>query len=231
MSNISNQRIAGIIDRIVQKASTSGASDIHLQATETGNQVRIRVDGILREIDPVPKDAYHEVIRYIKTMAELDVDECVRPQSARFLKEIDGKKYNLFVSVLPAALGEAVTIRLLWQNIQIPSIEQLEPGGEHCQELAALASKPSGLIFVAGPAGSGKTTTLYSMLKHPVQRSRKVITIENPVEAVIADCVSGASKLCPGSFLFPNFSRSFAWRSGCDYGGRNSRSRNRPGMH
>ena len=184
-----HQRISQIFERIVADACSARSSDIHLQATPNGNRVRIRVDGVLRDIDPIPENMYAEVIRHIKSMAELDTEECAIPQSARIFKEIGSKKCDMFISVLPAVLGEAMTIRLIWQGAEIPALDRLEPEGEHGQALAALADKSHGLIFVTGPTGSGKTTTLYSMLGHPTQRERKVITIENPVEVVIADSV------------------------------------------
>jgi len=171
------------VNQLLLEAVRDRATDIHLEPYEQQLMIRYRIDGILYDI-PVPLDLkrFHPgIVSRIKVMANLNVAEHRLPQDGRAKVKVGGRDLDLRISILPSSFGEAVMIRLLSTNIFL-GLEQLGLLNDHQAILESLVTKPHGIVFVSGPTGSGKTTTLYACLSRINDRKRKIITIEDPVE-------------------------------------------------
>ncbi len=174
------------VNELFLEAIRDGATDIHLEPYEKQLMIRTRIDGILYDI-PVPPDLkrFHpSIVSRIKVMANLNVAEHRLPQDGRAKVKVSGKDLDLRISILPTPYGETVMVRLLSTNIFL-GLEQLGLLSDHQAILERLLTKPHGIIFVSGPTGSGKTTTLYACLARINDRKRKIITIEDPVEYLL----------------------------------------------
>jgi type II secretory ATPase GspE/PulE/Tfp pilus assembly ATPase PilB-like protein len=171
-----------IVDYILQKCQEQSASDIHLEPTEEGMLVRARVDGMLQEQSRMPLELHSAVVSRIKVMAGMDVAERRRPQDGRISVMIRKSSIDVRVSTLPTVLGEKVVMRLLDDEALRPSPEQLGIRDKNLRIILDKISAPHGLIMIAGPTGSGKTTTLYTCLSAADRGHRNVVTIEDPVE-------------------------------------------------
>jgi type II secretory ATPase GspE/PulE/Tfp pilus assembly ATPase PilB-like protein len=171
-----------VVDYVLQKSQEQGASDIHLEATEDGMLVRVRVDGILQELTRMPLELHAAVVSRIKVMAGMDVAERRRPQDGRISILIRKSLVDVRVSTLPTVLGEKVVMRLLDDEALRPSPEQLGMRDQNLRIIVDKITAPHGLIMISGPTGSGKTTTLYTCLSAADRAHRNVITIEDPVE-------------------------------------------------
>lgn len=171
-----------MVDHIFAQAIRLGASDIHLEPGEATVTLRYRIDGHLRAYPAPPKAMYAAVVSRIKISGGLDIAERRLPQDGRASTKVDGRKYDLRISVIPNLHGEGVVIRILNPySIQLElSALGFEPQLQASYE--ALLRKPHGIILVTGPTGSGKSTTLYTTLKHISDVRRKIITLEDPVE-------------------------------------------------
>lgn len=173
------EHLKGLLQEIFDQAFLVRASDIHLQPTRDGNQVSLRVDGVLRAMGPVERDSYAKLIEYIERQAGIEgTANCGR------LNRPD-KKCEVQVCRVTSVLGPSVAMRILDHGVEIPEPGELDPTGT----FGKILEKQSGLIFVTGPTGSGKTTTLYSALRHLRRRPLKIMTLENPVERIIDGCV------------------------------------------
>ncbi|OGP77468.1 MAG: hypothetical protein A2Z13_01560 [Deltaproteobacteria bacterium RBG_16_64_85] len=174
--------IIRMVNLIVAEAVEKGASDIHVEPTKNNLQIRNRIDGLLRKSLELPKWVQGAVISRIKIMAKMDIAEKRLPQDGRISVRVGLKNLDLRVSTMPAAFGEKVVVRILDSaNSQIP----LEGMGMALQELAqmdVLIRRPQGILLVTGPTGSGKTTTLYSVLNRIKSVDRNITTIEDPIE-------------------------------------------------
>lgn len=171
------------VNELFLEAVRDQATDIHLEPYEQQLLIRYRIDGILYDI-PVPQDIkrFHSgIVSRIKVMSNLNVAEHRLPQDGRAKVKVGGRDLDLRISVLPTPYGESVMVRLLSTNVLL-GFEQLGLLGDHQAILERLLTKPHGIIFVSGPTGSGKTTTLYACLNRINDRKRKIITIEDPVE-------------------------------------------------
>ena len=175
--------IISFVNQLLRQAVTDRATDVHLEPYGPVMRVRERVDGVLYEI-PVPAAlaAFHqEVAARVKVMARLDVAERRLPQDGRMAVRVHGETVDVRVSVLPTAFGEGVDIRLLSSRM-LYSLEELGLGSDALTGLSELIRSPHGIIFVTGPTGSGKTTTLYACLTRLNTPQQKLITIEDPIE-------------------------------------------------
>ncbi|MFA7382162.1 MAG: ATPase, T2SS/T4P/T4SS family [Desulfurivibrionaceae bacterium] len=170
------------VNDILLKAARQGASDIHLEPDHDGVRVRIRVDGILREIAKFPLEMHPNLISRLKIMAHLDIGERRKPQDGRFELPIAGKEFDVRVSILPLNAGEKVVMRLLDKSRVSFSLKDL--GFEAYQRSTFMGhlARPHEIILVTGPTGSGKTTTLYGALNHLNSVDKNIITVEDPVE-------------------------------------------------
>ncbi len=174
--------VVRIVESLLEHAVFEGASDIHIEPTEQDLAVRYRVDGILRNVMTLPKNAQAGVVARIKVLSNLKLDEHRLPQDGRMKVSGPGYKYSVRVSTLPVMDGEKIVMRLLSETAQALTLEQLGFNARHLEQVRRNISKPHGIIFVTGPTGSGKTTTLYSILSLRNTPGVNISTIEDPVE-------------------------------------------------
>jgi type II secretory ATPase GspE/PulE/Tfp pilus assembly ATPase PilB-like protein len=171
-----------LVDQLLMQAVRLGASDIHLEPFADKVLLRYRIDGVLREYPAPPKGMYAAVVSRIKISAALDIAERRLPQDGRSSLTVDGKKYDLRVSVIPNMHGEGIVIRVLNPYAIQLNLASLGFDALMQSRYEALLRRPYGIILVTGPTGSGKSTTLYATLNHISDERRKVITLEDPVE-------------------------------------------------
>ena len=171
-----------LVDHIVAEGIAAGASDIHLEAGETGIAVRYRIDGMLNEVMVLPKAVGVPLVSRIKIMSQMDIADRLRPQGGRARVAINGARIDLRVSTLPASHGEKVVIRILDSRAALRSVESLGLDPVDGPRMQKLLEVREGLILVTGPTGSGKTTTLYAALRLLLHRGVNIITVEDPVE-------------------------------------------------
>ncbi|MBI3615879.1 MAG: type II/IV secretion system protein [Candidatus Omnitrophica bacterium] len=171
------------VNQLLLEAVRDRATDIHLEPYEHHLMIRYRIDGILYDVPvpPVLKQFHSEIASRIKVMSNLNVAEHRLPQDGRAKVKVGGRDLDLRISILPSPFGESVMIRLLSTNVFL-GLEQLGLLPDHQGVLEGLLVKPHGIVFVSGPTGSGKTTTLYACLAKVNDRKRKMITIEDPIE-------------------------------------------------
>lgn len=171
-----------ILDTILEYGVAEGASDIHLNMLEDNLMVRFRVDGMLKDIAALPSAIHPAVVARIKILSSLKIDEHRIPQDGRFKFKVYEDFISLRVSILPTFFGENVVMRLLPESARPLSLEELGVSGEALPIIRANIKKPHGMILVTGPTGSGKTTTLYSVLNLLNAPEVNICTIEDPIE-------------------------------------------------
>jgi type IV pilus assembly protein PilB len=178
--------IAKIVSTILEYAVTSRASDIHIEPQEDRVRVRYRIDGILYDRLSLPKSVQDAVISRIKILSEMKIDEHRTPQDGRFNFKIEDKEVDLRISVLPTSFGEKIVMRLLRKSGGVPSLQELGLAGASLRNLETAMLRPHGIIIVVGPTGSGKTTTLYSVLSKLNTTRVNIMTLEDPIEYQMA---------------------------------------------
>jgi type IV pilus assembly protein PilB len=171
-----------LVNLILQHGIKHGASDIHVEPTLHDLQVRIRVSAIMREFTSFPKWLQNPLISRIKIMAKLDIAERRRPQDGRIKVMLEDRDVDLRVSILPTQFGEKVVLRILGSGQRVPATSSLGFKAEDLAVLKKAAEQPQGMILVTGPTGSGKTTTLYSIINEKKDPSINIVTIEDPIE-------------------------------------------------
>ena len=170
-------------NQIVERAMDLGASDIHLERFDRRIDLRLRVDGMLADQPPPPTELYEALISRIKIMASLDLAERRRAQDGRIRMRLRGRNVDMRVSMVPTLYGQDAAIRIQdRQKLGEITLEELGFSGEQVKRIVGTAMRPNGMLLVTGPTGSGKTTTLYAILRRLVTRERKVMTVEDPVE-------------------------------------------------
>jgi len=174
--------IAKIVNTILEFAVKSRASDIHIEPEENRTRVRYRIDGILNEKLSLPKGIHDSLVSRIKILAEMKIDERRIPQDGRFNFKLGNEEVDLRISTLPTVHGEKVVMRLLKKTGGLPSLLELGLRGNQFRDLENAYSRPYGIILVTGPTGSGKTTTLYSILSRLNKPGVNIVTLEDPVE-------------------------------------------------
>ncbi len=174
--------VAKIATTILEFAVKSRASDVHLEPLEDKTRVRYRIDGILYEKLLLPKRIHESLVSRIKIMSDLKIDEKRIPQDGRFNFTADGTNVDVRVSTLPTVWGEKVVMRLLRKSGGVPTLADLGLRGLAMRNLETAILRPRGVILVVGPTGSGKTTTLYSVLSRINSTKVNVMTLEDPVE-------------------------------------------------
>ena len=180
----SDAHIVNAVDFLLQHAYDSRASDIHIEPKRENAVIRFRIDGVLHEIQRVPKLVNLAITSRLKTMCRMDIAEKRRPQDGRIKTDHQGKEVELRVSTLPTAFGERVVMRIFDPDVLLRSVSGL---GFYEDELALFSDwikRPHGIILVTGPTGSGKTVTLYSALKSLASPEINITTIEDPIEMV-----------------------------------------------
>jgi type IV pilus assembly protein PilB len=174
-----------IVSEIIQAALTRQASDIHIEPQADDTAVRLRVDGVLRDLRRVPRGMQNSLISRIKILSDMDIAERRAPQDGRFLVIVGERKMDLRVSTLPTQYGEKVVMRLLEPEAAVMGFSQLGfPSGIEA-ELNAVLALPQGMLLVTGPTGSGKSTTLYAALHHLRNATVNIVTVEDPIEYVL----------------------------------------------
>ncbi|WP_067837441.1 GspE/PulE family protein [Amphibacillus sediminis] len=171
-----------ILDQILQTGVTLRASDVHLDPSEAKIAVRYRVDGMLRNERVLPKRIQNALIARVKILANLNITETRMPQDGRIRLVIDAKPIDLRVSTLPTVFGEKVVIRILDLTNILKKLTELNLVQDTLTKYQEVISRPSGLILLTGPTGSGKTTTLYSSINELNREDVNIITVEDPVE-------------------------------------------------
>jgi type II secretory ATPase GspE/PulE/Tfp pilus assembly ATPase PilB-like protein/CheY-like chemotaxis protein len=178
----SQRPVVRLVDLMLSDGILSRASDIHVEPGEGGVAVRYRIDGVLRQVMQIPRTAGAPMISRIKIMSGLDIADRLRPQDGRARVAVNGQPVDLRVSTLPASLGEKVVIRILNARATVLTLESLGMSPDERQTIEALLNNKEGVILVTGPTGSGKTTTLYSMLRMVQDEGVNIVTVEDPVE-------------------------------------------------
>lgn len=174
--------IAQTINLLLEYAIRSHASDIHIEPRETYVQVRYRIDGVLKEVNRLPRNVFGALVSRIKILSNLKIDEHRVPQDGRFKIKIGGKQYALRVSTLPITDGEKVVMRILDESNQAVTLEDLGYWGRSLEVMTSAMSEPNGMVLVTGPTGSGKSTSLFSVLTTLNKPDVNISTIEDPVE-------------------------------------------------
>jgi type IV pilus assembly protein PilB len=174
--------IAQTVNLLLEYAIKSDASDIHIEPREEYVQIRYRIDGVLKEVNKLPRNVLGALVSRIKIMSNLKIDERRVPQDGRFKIRVSGKQYALRVSTLPIADGEKVVMRILDESNQAITLQQLGYWGKSLETIKEAMLQPNGMILVTGPTGSGKSTSLFSVLSELNTPDVNISTIEDPVE-------------------------------------------------
>lgn len=171
-----------LVNTVLSQAVTRRASDLHFEPEEFEFVVRARVDGDMLEQARFGRDRFDAVACRLKILASLDIAERRLPQDGRISARVNGESFDVRVSILPGALGESIVLRLLRQERKPTGLQDLGMTPAHAAMFEAWGSLPNGIVLVTGPTGSGKSTTLYTALELANDRSKKIITVEDPVE-------------------------------------------------
>ncbi len=179
---LSSGAVDKFVDFILEDAIQKRCTDLHIEPQKFNFLIRGRIDGVLNELFSFDKDIYFPLVSKIKLLASLDISEKRKPQDGRFSKEYNGKNFDFRVSTAPILYGESVVLRILDQEKIFLNIDELGMSEHNLKRLEHLIKLPYGMVFVTGPTGSGKTTTLYAALNELKGPDKKIITIEDPVE-------------------------------------------------
>ncbi|MBI2190813.1 MAG: Flp pilus assembly complex ATPase component TadA [Planctomycetes bacterium] len=175
-----------LVDSIIHGAVAAAASDIHLEPQEPEMRVRYRVDGMLNDIMTIPRHVEPALVSRVKILANLDISERRRPQDGHIAVHLDGRDFDLRVSTLPTVAGEKVVLRVLDKGSTVVDLQRLGLAGDDLQRFQSLFRRPYGMLLITGPTGSGKSTTLYAVLRTLNSGTNNIITIEDPVEYRLA---------------------------------------------
>lgn len=178
------KQVVEVVRCLMLLALKERASDIHIEPEEDMVRVRFRVDGVLQEKMKFEKSVLQPVVSRLKIMADLDITEKRRPQDGRVKLELSNKTVNFRLSTVPFIYGEKIVLRLLGQitSIDVPDLKALNLSESNFSKVKRVVGSPNGVFFVTGPTGSGKTTTLFSILKHLNTPGINIVTVEDPVE-------------------------------------------------
>ncbi len=178
--------VVRVLNSIIHDAVRIGATDVHIEPGVDEARVRFRVDGLLYDKAVLPPNVSEEVASRLKVLAAMDIAERVMPQDGRVLLDLEGREYDLRIATVGTVFGERVAIRLLNPQQVLLGLERLGLFPEQEEVLMRLLVRPYGMVLVTGPTGSGKTTTLYAAISRVNERTRNVMTIEDPVEYRLA---------------------------------------------
>jgi len=183
LNRISNEApVIKVVNMLLEEAVKKKVSDILIEPMSNKLRVRFRCDGVLREQPFLPKNMHAPIISRIKVMSELNISEHRLPQDGRFKVSMLDKEIDFRISALPSSLGEKIAIRILDKSANILDLDKLGFYTDVIDKLKKMAVLPHGMILVCGPTGSGKTTTLYSILKFVDSPQKNIVTVEDPVE-------------------------------------------------
>lgn len=182
LKDVNDAPAVRLVNVLLDKAAAVRASDVHIDADEQALRVRLRVDGVLREVPAPPRSLLPAIASRLKVLAHMDIAETRRPQDGHFKLSAGPDELDVRVSTLPSADGEAIVLRLLRSSARLLTLEELGMDDATRRAFDRLIQLPHGMLLVTGPTGSGKTTTLYSALSRLDRTRRCVITLEDPVE-------------------------------------------------
>ena len=183
-----DRHVVHIVDWLLQYAFEQRASDIHLEPRRDAGQMRFRIDGVMQKVFELPPPVMAAVTARVKILARMDVAEKRRPQDGRIkTRSAGGREVELRISTMPTAFGEKVVMRIFDPDLVMKDFAQLGFSAEEDQLWRGMVERPHGIVLVTGPTGSGKTTTLYSTLKHLARPELNVCTVEDPIEMVSPD--------------------------------------------
>lgn len=182
---VDDRHVVHIVDWLLQYAFEQRASDIHLEPRRDAGHMRFRIDGVMHKVFELPAPVMTAVTSRIKILSRLDVAEKRRPQDGRIkTRSVGGREVELRISTMPTAFGEKVVLRIFDPDIVVKEFAQLGFSTDEGTAWRAMVERPHGIVLVTGPTGSGKTTTLYSTLKHLARPEINVCTVEDPIEMV-----------------------------------------------
>lgn len=184
---IEDAPVIKIVAVILRNAIESNASDIHIENTGQKVKIRFRVDGLLHTTTTLPPNVYSGIVARIKILSRLRLDEKRKPQDGSFSTSLEGRKIDFRVSTMPAYYGEKVVIRILDSEKGVKPLEELGLSKRNLEMLRESLKKPYGLILITGPTGSGKSTTLYSMMNELDKETENIVSLEDPVEYHMPD--------------------------------------------
>lgn len=182
-----DQHVVNAVEYLLKYAFDQRASDIHIEPKRDKSFVRLRIDGVLHYIHTIPKVVHPPIISRIKMLSRMDIAEKRKSQDGRIKTDYQGREVELRVSTMPVAFGEKVVIRIFDPEILFQDIDQLGFYPREYQIFRSFIKRPTGIILVTGPTGSGKTTTLYSSLKALSSPEVNIVTIEDPIEMVMEE--------------------------------------------
>lgn len=174
--------VVRIVNQFLREAVLDNASDVHFEPQENGLRIRYRIDGVLQEVAMLPKSSQAGILSRVKVMADMDITERRRPQDGRIALKMDDVPLDLRVATLPTPNGEGIVIRVLNSGVSFHRLDDLGLSAHNRPILERMLARPYGAILIAGPTGSGKSTTLYAALGHVNQPTRKIVTVEDPIE-------------------------------------------------
>lgn len=183
--DVKNAPVVKMVDSLIKNAVESGTSDIHVEPYEKYIRIRYRIDGILREMSRLEVETHPALIARIKILANLNIAEKRIPQDGRIITKVGDKEVDLRVSILPTVYGEKVVIRLLSRDSYKISKNDMGLEPEQLKLLDKIVRNPHGIVLVTGPTGSGKSTTLYTVLNDLNEEGTNIITVEDPVEYML----------------------------------------------
>ena len=226
---ISDAPLVRLVNSIIFQAAEDGASDVHFEPQEDCLLVRFRIDGVLQEVQRIPKRLASGVVTRLKVLAKLDIAERRKPQDGRIsLNAVAaGRTLDIRVATLPTVEGESVVMRLLDKSRRAPTLEELGLSEAMQVTLRQLAHRPTGALLVTGPTGSGKSTTLYAALSEINRPEINIITVEDPVEYRLAGRQPGADQHARRADVRERAAVDPALRSRRRHGRRDPRRRDR----
>lgn len=178
--------VVKLVDLLIRKAVEDRASDIHIEPGQDKITIRYRVDGVLYELPPPPRELHNAMVSRVKILSKMDIAEKRIPQDGSFALQYKGHKIDMRVSTIPIVFGEKVVMRILDKRMDLLDMKLLGFEPEQLAQFETALMRPYGLIFVTGPTGSGKSTTLYAALNKRLSPEINILTIEDPVEYQIA---------------------------------------------
>jgi type IV pilus assembly protein PilB len=173
------------VDRMHRRALAERCSDMHIEPSDRGARIRFRIDGLMRDVEHLPEAVAPAVVSRLKVLAGMDIAERRAPQDGRYTLRVGARSLDARVSSVPAHTGEKIVVRLLDHQTQLPSLDELGMPGQLARLFRCAIELSYGFVVVAGPTGSGKTTTLYAALAHLNTPDRNICTVEDPVERAI----------------------------------------------
>ena len=192
---------AAVLERVIARAATDGASDIHFERRQDDFHVRFRVDGTFREIAVLPPQLAPALVSRIKVLSSMDIAEHRLPQDGRFSASVGGQRLDMRSSTYPTVHGEKAVLRLLDGGRLRLTLDKAGMNGGALESMRQMIHRPEGIILITGPTGSGKTSTLYAALGELIQTGKNIVTIEDPVEYSLPGVNQGQTN-CKAGFTF-----------------------------